>query len=806
MSLLAPQNLSVTYAAGDSSASLSWDAVVNAASYKIDAFDGSSTTTQYSAGTSIIFNGLTTTKLYTFTVRGVTAGGEEGAVAGPTVAPTLATPANVATTYAAGAASALVTFDAVNGASQYRVVSSPDSLSVVAARDGVSGGVTLSGLDIHKLYQFSVIALNANGYESAASGLTAAVVLPLPTGLSATYTPGDIQATIIFTAEAGAREYQVEAFVAGVSSGMIKKGTASGIVFSGLSTDASYQFKIKSINKNAMSEESGLFPDPALNPVVPGAPAITSVSYKPGDLKAKIYFTAPANHGGAALNDFIVAASHDSLTATGAASPIEITGLDTKKNYTFTVTAQNSAGNAVSAPSASLSVIAPSAPKLLAAYGPANASGDRALYKMGDTEAKITYEMPANYGGDVLTDFLITAEPALPAGVERVALNTIEQGFSIVKGLNASVSYVFMVQAQNSAGLSAKSNASAPMHVPVEVNLNVEINASGEIKILSEALRTPENVICATEKLSAKALYESAENCAMIEFWEDDNYDGLHARLAPAKYLKSAARLARGLQKVLCGKMVANKQNVPRMDGSTTNFVTSPFNAELYKVNGALVSSLQEFEHFGRVALACYAHYVLGHMQATAAITNDKEFMSAMLSLSGMDKLDHIDAVERLKQYNHAASIAAENVHNWTLAGSAANADLARRLVRALVDANYNPALQGDAALVVSDESQTASGLVIDLVKQVVGRDASRAMDEDNNKYGPENHGLLRFYAGDVVYVNIKLVTPDVITNAGITSGQRVTEGQLEALYNKQENYTIRIELDDAAALDAIPA
>jgi hypothetical protein len=80
------------------------------------------------------------------------------------------------------------------------------------------------------------------------------------------------------------------------------------------------------------------------------------------------------------------------------------------------------------------------------------------------------------------------------------------------------------------------------------------------------------------------------------------------------------------------------------------------------------------------------------------------------------------------------------------------------------------------------------------IVKQVIGQDASRATDEDNSKYLPENHGLLRFYPNDVIYVSINLLTPDVTVGAG----QQVEDTTMEGLYTSatgDKKYTLKITL-----------
>lgn len=343
-----------------------------------------------------------------------------------------------------------------------------------------------------------------------------------------------------------------------------------------------------------------------------------------------------------------------------------------------------------------------------------------------------------------------------------------------------------------------------PPYANVEVNLNIEVMAEGQLELLSQPVFTPANVVCATEKVAASSLYDVAGECAMFEFWEDD-VDGISASLANSNingnsydgwYKKSARRLAKDLQKVLCGQMEANKQGVVR-PGVTTpaNFTTTPFNDAKY----AGSAQYQTHEHFGRLALACYAHHLFGHVQSTAAITNDSAFMANMLSLNATDKLAPSNtAAERYASYKHDALVGAsgeaEPINNWipsVRGGGVTDADLAIRLVGALLNANRN----ADGSLITSTVDKTnalnSAKRAADIVDQVIGGDASRARDEDNSKYGPERHGLLRFYAGDVIYVAITLATPQVTVGSN-----QVSSAALLQNYTSAETYMIRIVLE----------
>jgi hypothetical protein len=571
----------------------------------------------------------------------------------------------------------------------------------------------------------------------------------------------------------------------------------------------------------------------------PTAPVINSVVFAADKLSATIKFIA-VNASTELVSKFIVQTAGGSP----AIADVEITaivntevtaivsGLSVTASYTFRVGALNADGTTYSAYSAPLA--APSVP-VFDATSPVVMAIDSSDATLKSATIKFTPGANPLVAGENVQKFVIEAVPALASAVEITGAAILNGDMTkVISGLSANVSYIFRIQAVSPYGSSAFTAYSAPVAVPVEVNLNVEITATGELELLSQQLQTPSNVVCATEKLPAAALYLAGTH-ALIEFWEDDAIDGVKAQLADSDfsgntpagpdyagyYLKSARELAKGLQLVLCGEMHANK-TVVRMDGSSKTFEASPFIGAPYNASGAVINDHKIFNHFGRMALACYAHYLMGHQQATAAITNDKSFMAKMLDLDIAGLTDaQLEALlappviaagatnEQIAAAKSAAAAALyakyankTNVENantdpraWALTAPAANAnaDLARRLVAKLLSLNLTAGAPKISTVNVANNNVPAadSGSVADIVDQVIGRDASRARSEDNSKYGPESHGLLRFYAGDVVYVNIKLAKPTVTVN----SGQRVDGATIANQYSTEENYTIRIEL-----------
>jgi hypothetical protein len=77
------------------------------------------------------------------------------------------------------------------------------------------------------------------------------------------------------------------------------------------------------------------------------------VSARAGNASATVNFSAPTDDGGSPITGYVVTAGPGGRTATGATSPITVTGLVNGTSYTFAVTAVNGVGeSAASAPSA----------------------------------------------------------------------------------------------------------------------------------------------------------------------------------------------------------------------------------------------------------------------------------------------------------------------------------------------------------------------------------------------------------------------------------------------------------------------
>jgi hypothetical protein len=290
----------------------------------------------------------------------------------------------------------------------------------------------------------------------------------------------------------------------------------------------------------------------------------------------------------------------------------------------------------------------------------------------------------------------------------------------------------------------------------VTVNLGVEVDVSGNIVVFGQPTPAVSNLVVAeTVRITSNALYNNTTQNGLIEFWEPSEAIGeLRASLATS----SAPTYPTRNYKLLLPTLAQGIQGV--LNGSLNASLATPFNSPTYSSD----SAYRNPSNFGKLALGTYAHYLFGHLHATAAITNDQAIMNAILDMPG-------DSAAAYDDTNGVPSAL------WST-GIPTSANIARRLV---------------TALVTGDALTSTTGNLLSIVKQVLGQDASRAKSNDNTAGLPDRKQLLRFINGDKIYFNIKLARPTLSVSNGLPLAGLPSATSFPA--DNNVNYTIQVTL-----------
>ncbi len=230
----------------------------------------------------------------------------------------------------------------------------------------------------------------------------------------------------------------------------------------------------------------------------------------------------------------------------------------------------------------------------------------------------------------------------------------------------------------------------------VSVNLNVNVDASGNVSVFGQTPTAMSNVIVAAQPLGVANLSVNGVSDDSLFRFQDasGNVNTIYAELDPVWSANAAKKTA------LTDALHTIINGVFDCSGAT------PYSSVPYNTNPAYYSR----SSFGQVALGAYAHDLFGHVAATAAIDNDSAFVTAM----------------------NAKSTGAQI-----------------------------PTLLANAIFSILPANAT------EIAKQVIGQDSSRTKFEDNDNALPVGWQALKFFSGDVVYVTINLLAPNVtLTNA----------------------------------------
>ena len=259
---------------------------------------------------------------------------------------------------------------------------------------------TITGLTNGSTYQVRVRAANSRGDGGWSASGTAKVGLPAaPAAPTLTSGPSKLIAEWTAPANSGSAitDYDVRSSADGSNWTEMDDSTpstATGATVAGLTNGTTYQVQVRAANTHGDGPWS---PSATLKAGAPDAPAAPALA--PGDTQMTATWTAPADNGGSAVNDYDVRYSSD-LGATWTELPdntnstelsATIVSLTNGTSYEAQVRAGNANGDGVWSSSALMNAGAPAAPAA-------------PTLTPGDSRLTASWAAPAN-NGSAITDY-----------------------------------------------------------------------------------------------------------------------------------------------------------------------------------------------------------------------------------------------------------------------------------------------------------------------------------------------------------------------------------------------------------------
>jgi len=338
----------------------------------------------------------------------------------------------------------------------------------------------------------------------------------------------------------------------------------------------------------------------------------------------------------------------------------------------------------------------------------------------GLAESLFAYSWSLTASGDAIVPVSVAASALISFPLPRTA--SLDSGktytfrvSTTLYGVEQSVSKSFLV------GTVA--------HKSVVVDLGVALDARADAAVLdAEAPTVSGNVVTCNVALPAAALYGDASD-GLIEFWEPSDADAIGT--IDAKFTVNANGSGDAVWNGLnyAKKLVKDMHSC--LTGALDCSAALPFNRLGNR-------SYDQYASVGDMTLGYIADKLFGHPAATAAITNDAHIKATMNASPGATAA----AVDL-----GSGSVAIPSLNTSTAAG---DQKLALRLVQTMLFANN----------VAGDASPAARATRI--ANSVIGQDADRARDADNNKLAPAQSAALPFYAGDILFFKLTLKSLDV--------------------------------------------
>ncbi len=295
-------------------------------------------------------------------------------------------------------------------------------------------------------YSFAVAAHNSAGIGTLSSTVKAtphaSVQIPgAPGSLKAS--PGDGEVRLTWNKPADNGGAAVNYYVVYQNGKDVAHVSTTNTIVKSLSNGVSYSFAVAAHNSagtGALSSSVKVTPHALIQ--MSGAP--TALRASPGDGEVRLYWSEPADDGGAAIDYYIVYQDgRDVAHVTGATT--QITGLTNGVQYSFAVGAHNSAGvggksnDVTVAPS--VSMLAPGAPMNLTAVP-------------SQDEVILTWNAPETDGGAPISSYNLSWSIDPNGTFESILLS--EAGY-VHEGLDNSTTIYYRVSAINVVGEGAMS-------------------------------------------------------------------------------------------------------------------------------------------------------------------------------------------------------------------------------------------------------------------------------------------------------------------------------------------------------------
>ena len=346
---------------GNAQASVTFTAPANNGGSDITSYTVTSSpdgVTATGTASPIVVTGLTNGTPYTFTVTATNSAGPSApSSASTTVTPELVAPdppTSLVATPAGTSVSIAFTPGNDNGSAitNYQYSINNGSFTAFSPVDARSP-VTISGLFTNTPYDIQLKAVNAAGPSIASATVTTRTLTLASAPTITSIGRGVKTLTVNFNAPSNTGGSPIINYKYSTNNGvsyalMNPLDIDSPLTITTLSTDgttllangAPYTIRIRAVTAAGDGTVSSPVSGTTLG--VPSAPAITYAI--PGNTQVSVYFSAPSNDGGSTITSYTVASSPGGFTASGASSPIAVTGLTNGTAYTFTVTATNSVG------------------------------------------------------------------------------------------------------------------------------------------------------------------------------------------------------------------------------------------------------------------------------------------------------------------------------------------------------------------------------------------------------------------------------------------------------------------------------